>query len=179
MNTVTFNRGTAVTLAVVAMLAAAGVGYGVATWRGHEVGAQGAGEAVEPSASASAARSRQVLYWYDPMKPDARFDKPGKSPFMDMQLVPKYADEAVAGGVQVDPRLAQSLGLRLATVARENVSTGVDAVGTIGFNERDVAIVQTRAAGFVERVYARAPGDVPATSGASIGVSGNAARYGA
>ncbi|WP_253192947.1 heavy metal-binding domain-containing protein, partial [Klebsiella pneumoniae] len=22
--------------------------------------------------------------WYDPMKPDTKFDKPGKSPFMDM-----------------------------------------------------------------------------------------------
>src|SRR5216683_1343440 len=28
-------------------------------------------------------------YWYDPMVPQQRFDKPGKSPFMDMQLVPK------------------------------------------------------------------------------------------
>ncbi|MFP1483081.1 heavy metal-binding domain-containing protein [Escherichia coli] len=27
------------------------------------------------------------------MYPNTRFDKPGKSPFMDMDLVPKYADE--------------------------------------------------------------------------------------
>ncbi len=104
------------------------------------------------------------------MKPDARFDKPGKSPFMDMQLVPKYADEVTAGGVQIDPRLAQSLGLRLATVARETVSTGIDAVGTLGFNERDVAIVQTRTAGFVERVYARAAGDVIAAGAPLVDV---------
>jgi Cu(I)/Ag(I) efflux system membrane fusion protein len=170
MNTVTFNRGTIATLAVVGALAAAGIGYGVATWRGHTAGAPGPVKAVESSAGASAADGRKVLYWYDPMKPDARFDKPGKSPFMDMQLVPKYADEGVAGGVQVDPRLAQSLGLRLATVARENLSTGVDAVGTLGFNERDVAIVQTRSAGFVERVYARAPGDVIAAGAPLVDV---------
>lgn len=36
---------------------------------------------------------RQVLFWYDPMYPNTRFDKPGKSPFMDMDLVAKYADE--------------------------------------------------------------------------------------
>jgi Cu(I)/Ag(I) efflux system membrane fusion protein len=30
-------------------------------------------------------------YWYDPMHPEKHFDKPGKSPFMDMQLLPKYA----------------------------------------------------------------------------------------
>jgi Cu(I)/Ag(I) efflux system membrane fusion protein len=34
-----------------------------------------------------------VLFWYDPMYPNTRFDKPGKSPFMDMDLVAKYADE--------------------------------------------------------------------------------------
>ena len=106
--------------------------------------------------------ARPVLYWYDPMKPDARFDKPGRSPFMDMDLVPRYADEAGAGGVQINPQLTQSLGMRLATVTRESVATGIEVVGTLGFNERDVAIVQTRSAGFVEKVYARAPGDVVA-----------------
>lgn len=28
-------------------------------------------------------------YYYDPMRPSEHFDKPGKSPFMDMQLAPK------------------------------------------------------------------------------------------
>ncbi len=40
--------------------------------------------------------ARKVLYWYDPMKPEVHFDKPGKSPFMDMQLEPRYAEEAPA-----------------------------------------------------------------------------------
>jgi len=100
------------------------------------------------------------LYWYDPMKPDARFDKPGKSPFMDMDLVPRYAEESAAGGVKVDSRLVQSLGFRLASVTREAVASSFDAVGTLGLDERDVAIVQSRTAGFVEKVYSRAPGDV-------------------
>ncbi len=42
------------------------------------------------------ASGKKVFYWYDPMKPEAHFDKPGKSPFMDMQLEPKYAEEAPA-----------------------------------------------------------------------------------
>ena len=37
------------------------------------------------------ADEKKILYWYDPMVPDKHFDKPGKSPFMDMELVPKYA----------------------------------------------------------------------------------------
>src|ERR1700739_2732550 len=42
------------------------------------------------------ASGKQVLYWYDPMKPEVHFNKPGKSPFMDMELVPKYAEVRVA-----------------------------------------------------------------------------------
>lgn len=62
-----------------------------------------------PLTSASATeQQRKVLFWYDPMYPNTRFDKPGKSPFMDMDLVPKYADEesAAAGalGVRIDRR---------------------------------------------------------------------------
>ena len=30
------------------------------------------------------ADGRKILYYYDPMFPNQKFDKPGKSPFMDM-----------------------------------------------------------------------------------------------
>jgi Cu(I)/Ag(I) efflux system membrane fusion protein len=107
-----------------------------------------------------------ALYWYDPMYPAQHFDKPGKSPFMDMQLMPKYAGEASDAGsaaaVRVDPAKTQNLGVRLATVERGALPSGVTATGVIDFNARDVAVVQARAAGFVQRVYGRAPGDVVA-----------------
>src|SRR5438876_9464220 len=38
------------------------------------------------------ATGKKILYWHDPMVPGQKFDKPGKSPFMDMQLVPVYAE---------------------------------------------------------------------------------------
>jgi len=105
---------------------------------------------------------RNALYWYDPMKPDQHFDKPGKSPFMDMQLIPKYADESTSNqnGIKIDPRSQQNLGIRLAVVERGQLSQVIDAAGALIFNQRDVAIVQARAAGFVTRVYRLAPGDV-------------------
>jgi hypothetical protein len=37
-------------------------------------------------------QERKILYWTDPMNPGFKSDKPGKSPFMDMELVPVYAD---------------------------------------------------------------------------------------
>lgn len=110
---------------------------------------------------APAAEGRKVLYWYDPMVPAQRFDAPGKSPYMDMDLVPRYADEAEAeSGIRVDPARVQNLGVRYATVEKGVLPSDLTAAGVVAFNQRDVAIVQARAAGFVQRVYGRAPGDV-------------------
>jgi RND family efflux transporter MFP subunit len=47
--------------------------------------------APQPSQSQSKPGERKVLYWYDPMNPANRSDKPGKAPD-GMDLVPKYAD---------------------------------------------------------------------------------------
>jgi membrane fusion protein, copper/silver efflux system len=114
---------------------------------------------INPPAAGNSARP--ALYWYDPMVPTQHFDKPGKSPFMDMQLMPKYADEGGAGGgVQVSPNMVQNLGLRIAPVELGRLSQPIEAVGNIGFNQRKVAIVQSRTSGFVTRVYGRAPADV-------------------
>jgi Cu(I)/Ag(I) efflux system membrane fusion protein len=138
--------------ASIAVLAAAG-GYGVAHLQ-------------KPKTSTPMAASTpgaKPLYWYDPMVPAQHFDKPGKSPFMDMQLVPRYPADGAAGqtpGVQISPATTQSLGVRLAAVQRGDFAQSLDATGVLDFNQREVAIVQARAAGFVQRVYARAPGDV-------------------
>lgn len=114
-----------------------------------------------PEQSLNSPDGRKVLYWYDPMYPLQKFDKPGKSPFMDMQMVPQYADiKEDSAAVRIDPSLTQNLGVRLATVSRGVFASSLDVVGVLTFNERDVAVIQPRTAGFVERVYARAPGDV-------------------
>jgi len=118
----------------------------------------GPAETSMPAApSAAGAGDRKVLYWHDPMVPGQRFDKPGKSPFMDMQLVPVYADEAGDPGVKVSPTVQQNLGMRTATVRRAEVSSSFDAVGTVQFDERLNVAVQTRVAGYVERLGVRAP----------------------
>ncbi len=142
-------RQTLMAAVAAVVIAAAGFGVGRVTMRS------------EPSQAVGAA-GKPVLYWYDPMVPAQHFSKPGKSPFMNMQLVPKYAGETGAGGavLAVDPARTQSLGVRLAKVERGVLPSGITATGVIDFNERDIAIVQAKAAGFVQRVYGRAPGDV-------------------
>ena len=108
------------------------------------------------------ATGRRILYYHDPMVPGNRFDKPAKSPFMDMMLVPVYADGGGDSGagegstVTVSPRLQQNLGVRTAPVTEGTLSPQVTAVGSIAFNERDQATVQARATGYVERLHVRA-----------------------
>lgn len=143
------SRGRLAAAGLALLLVGGAAGYGVSQW-------------MKPrDAAPAAADGRKVLYWYDPMVPAQRFDKPGKSPFMDMQLQPKYADEGGGeAGVQIDPARIQSLGVRLARVEQGQLQSEFTAPGLIDFNGRDVAVVQARAGGFVQRVYARAPGDV-------------------
>jgi Cu(I)/Ag(I) efflux system membrane fusion protein len=133
-------------------IAAGGVGFTVAKWRGG------------PSDSATAKpQERKILYWYDPMIPAEHHDGPGLSS-MGMQTIPRYADEAGGSaaqpGISIDPSASQALGLRTVAVRRGDLASSLTATGTVDFNLRDVAIVQARAGGFVNRVYARAPGDV-------------------
>ena len=144
---------------VAVVVAAAGIAGGY--WYGMSQGMKSVAPPASGADSGPKAQSdRKVLYWYDPMYPQQRFDKPGKSPFMDMQLVPKYADEASGeGGVAINPRVTQNLGVRTATVRTGAIDRRLEAVGTVAWNERGVVVLQSRTGGFVEKLYARAPLD--------------------
>src|SRR5437867_427391 len=101
-------RSAIVALALAGVLGAAGYGlYSIGMDRGMKMtGNAAAGSGASQAGAVDPATGRKVLYWHDPMVPGQKFDKPGKSPFMDMQLVPVYADEAGAeGSVKIDPRM--------------------------------------------------------------------------
>ncbi|MEG5985738.1 efflux RND transporter periplasmic adaptor subunit [Enterobacter kobei] len=105
---------------------------------------------------------RKVLFWYDPMKPDVKFDKPGKSPFMDMDLVPKYADEnddKSGAGIRIDPTQVQNLGLKTQKVTRGTLNYSQTIPANVSYNDYQFVIVQARAEGFVEKVYPLTTGD--------------------
>jgi membrane fusion protein, copper/silver efflux system len=128
----------------------------------------GAGIVVAPrldgagGETAEGGGEREILYWYDPMVPNERYPGPGKSS-MNMETIPKYADEGgttATPGVRIDPALAQNLGVRYAKARRGDLEGDLSATAVVDYNERDIAVVQSRADGFVQRVYNRAPGDV-------------------
>ena len=143
--------------AVIALAVLVGVAYAT-FWYGMNQGMKmGSGTAPAPATGSGDASGRKVLYWHDPMVPGQRFDKPGKSPFMDMQLVPVYADDGGGeGGVAITPGVQQNLGIRMGEATKQTTSPVFETVGTVAYNERDVAVVQARASGFVEKLHVRA-----------------------
>src|SRR5262249_27667546 len=116
-----------------------------------------------PQNTGTAPAGEKPLYWYDPMHPNEHFDKPGKSPFMDMQLVPRLASQETSatggGSIAVDPRVVQNLVVRLATVERGRLARLVDSVGLVSVDEHRIQAVQVRASGWVEQLAVRATGD--------------------
>ena len=147
-------KNSMVALVLISVLVAGGAGY----W----FGALGSSAATQDQ---SGEDGSDVLYYYDPMFPQQKFDKPGKSPFMDMQLVPKYAGDNRkddAPSIAIDPEVAQNLGIRTAEAKIGKIASNLRATGTIEFNDRDVANVEARSAGFVQRTYRRAPTDIVA-----------------
>ena len=123
---------------------------------------------VAASPEVAAENSRKVLYWYDPMSPGQRFDKPGKSPFMDMELVPRYAGETVEdGGVTISARQQQNLGLRTAPAEMRTLNYRLTGYGTVATDERSVQVIAARANGIIEQLYVRA-NQQPVTKNQSI-----------
>ena len=136
---------------IAAVLIAIGLAFALGFWT------RGDGEA--PATAVPDATEPEVLYWYDPMYPDKHFDKPGPSPFMDMELVPKYADAGgdSSGTARIDPATVQNLGVRTIVVERDALAAEAVVPATLGWDQRRAFQVSARAGGVIERLHVRAP----------------------
>jgi Cu(I)/Ag(I) efflux system membrane fusion protein len=141
----------------ITVIAAVAAGVGLGYWLAGERRAGVAGSISVEDHAGAPQRERKVLYWYDPMRPEVKFDRPGKSPFMDMELVPKYADEGGAAAVRIDPAVAQSLGIRLGRVDKAVLAPRLVAAGSVAFDERRLHVVQARVEGYVMRLHVKTP----------------------
>lgn len=149
------NKAASFVVTVVVAAAAAAGGYWYA---GYHAGKTSATPSASAPTNASAANGKKVLYWYDPMVPGQHFDKPGKSPFMDMELVPKYADEADAGGVAVSGRQQQNLGVVLTKVQTRTLTPRFTAYGTVQADGSTIITFSAPAAAQVEKLFVPAQG---------------------
>ena len=115
-------------------------------------------EASAAPASSNSNDKRRILYWYDPMHPTYKADKPGIAPDCGMELVPKYADEAggqeaAAGTVNITPARQQLIGVRTATVEQKPLVRDIRTTAQIVPDETRIAHIHVKVSGFVEKVY--------------------------
>lgn len=107
---------------------------------------------------------RKILYWHDPMYPATKFDKPGKSPFMDMDLVPVYEEEnggaeMPAGAIKIDSVYRQALGVKTGTANLHTFGKSVHAFGHLAPSTRLEYAVDVRTAGWIVDLATDAVGD--------------------
>jgi membrane fusion protein, copper/silver efflux system len=117
-----------------------------------------------PSASAPAQTSERgrILYYRNPMGAPDTSPVPKKDS-MGMDYIPVYENEAAAaaaGVVAVAPGRLQTLGVRTAMVeSRPALTRTIRATGIVQFDERHLAVVTSRVAGWIERLHVAANGD--------------------
>jgi Cu(I)/Ag(I) efflux system membrane fusion protein len=125
---------------------------------------QGANSQAQNTANAPGISSkdgtgeRKVLYWFDPIHPAYKSDKPGIAPDCGMTLVPKYAeDESMAkmpmGTVTITPEKQVLAGVRTAVVVRKSLVREIRTTAQIVADETRIAHVHVKVAGYVDKVY--------------------------
>lgn len=116
-----------------------------------------ASESASATSASEPGDERKILFWYDPMHPAYKADKPGIAPDCGMQLVPKYADDETArmsvGTIKIAPDKQQLIGVRTATVARQSLVRSVRTTGQLTGDETKLAHVHVKVTGYIDKVY--------------------------
>ena len=106
---------------------------------------------------------RKPLFYRNPMGLPDTSPIPKKDS-MGMEYIPVYADDGVnddaPGTVRISPGKIQTLGVRTTIVEmRPAASRTIRATGIVQFDERHLATVTAKAAGWIERLAVAATGD--------------------
>ena len=148
-------------IVLLALGGGAAIGAGVTAWLRPAAKAPAAPTAATTPSTEQTTAGRRILYWASPMDPSVHSDHPMKDN-MGMDYVPVYAPQAGAapvGGLSVDARMAQNLGVRVVEVERRAMGQAVHTVGTVAIDENRLYSVTPRFSGWVVRLNVRAVGD--------------------
>ncbi len=151
-----FSRSTLPWILVVIFAAA----FAVVAFSRKEPAKSGVGSTAAPLVSPAPA-GKKVLYWVDPMVPGYKSDKPGKSPFMDMDLVPVYEETAAGASpgvegystIKLSQERQQAIGVRLGRAEARDMTKTIRAVGRVTFDETLNRQIHTKFEGYIERLY--------------------------
>ncbi len=125
----------------------------------YETQSPASGGQNSPGAPAEPSKGeRKILYWFDPMHPKYKSDKPGVAPDCGMTLVPKYADEQrltnmTAGTVMISADKQTLAGVRTALVERKALIRDIHTTAQIVADETRIAHVHVKVAGYLDQVF--------------------------
>ena len=148
-------------IALLALGGGAAIGAATMAWLHPAAKTPATPAAATHSATAQTTNGRRILYWANPMNPSIHSDHPMKDN-MGMDYIPVYAPQAgevPAGGLTVDPRMAQNLGVRAVKVEERSLGQAIHTVGTVAIDENRLYSVTPRYSGWVVRLDVRAVGD--------------------
>jgi len=90
------------------------------------------------------------------MHPNVIQEGPGNCPICGMNLTPMNNETGMDSddnAITIDPVTVQNMGVRTTIVAKRNLSQNIRTIGRIDFDETQVGYVQTKFAGWVEKMY--------------------------
>jgi len=128
---------------------------------GQSVVGGGGHDTAMNATTASGSAARKIKHWQAPMDRTFIRDKPGKSP-MGMDLVPVYEDEAEdvpEGAIKIDPVFVQNIGVQSLEIERVDIPFTIRTVGTLTYDDKQLAWVNTKYDGWVETVYVNYVGE--------------------
>jgi RND family efflux transporter MFP subunit len=151
------NKST-VGIALVAVLAAAAVGYLAGTRQGAHVAAPVADAGKITTAGAAKMDERKPLYYRNPMGLPDTSPTPKKDS-MGMDYVPVFEGEEETGtGIKISTEKVQKLGVRTAKVEKRALDTVVRATGRVEIDERRLNTITAKYEGYIERLHVNATG---------------------
>ena len=112
-----------------------------------------------------ATTEQKITHWVSSMDPTYIREAPGKDA-MGMDLVPVY-DKSAGGGITIDPATSQNMGVRIATVARQDIVRSLKTVGVVTADESRQSSVNSKVEGWIERLYVDQTGK-PVAKGAPL-----------
>jgi membrane fusion protein, copper/silver efflux system len=119
-----------------------------------------------------AAASRKIQYYYCPMHPDYKSDKPGAAPCCGMQLEPVYADEAGStssahssepvhpGSVLISTDRQQMIGLKVMTAEKVSAKKSIRIPGRVVPDETRIYRINSAVDGWVKNITPVTTGSV-------------------
>ncbi|MBI4436281.1 MAG: efflux RND transporter periplasmic adaptor subunit [Candidatus Omnitrophica bacterium] len=101
---------------------------------------------VVVSPSGEWVKEKKILYWTDPMMPDFKSDKPGKSP-MGMELIPVYEeDKTLTEGMEgvatffVSPEKQQLIGVKKGVTERKTLTKEIRTTGMVSYDRERLTL---------------------------------------